>query len=157
VKLSNPELAHMYEQDGLSLGEIAKSFGVSRQAVHYRLKQTGVQMRPPGERVKIDRQTLVQLYAKERLAIREIANVVQLSDSRVYQLLRVYGIPLRKFSSYPIKYPVLKTLKIGEYVDLPRPGWNKPQTSFHSMAKGIGIRVSCRTIDERTMRVTRIE
>lgn len=158
MKLSNPELARLYEQEELSLTAIAKYFGVSKQAVHYRLKQSGVQMRPSGKpAAKIKRRELYRLYITEQRPDYAIAKELRTSTGRVNELLDAFKINRRTKRVRRMKYPQLRELKIGESIDLPRPVWKRPQTSFYSMANTIGIRVSCRTIDAETMRVTRVE
>lgn len=158
VKLSNSELARLYETDELSLTEIAKRFGVSRQAVHYRLKQAGVEMRPPGQpAAKITRQDLYRVYVEGKKPVYLIAKELRTYTVRVYELLHEFNIGRRSKRVYPFKYPQLRELKIGEYVDLPRPPGKQPHGSFYSLAKITGIRVSCKAVDEGSMRVTRVK
>lgn len=158
VKLSNPELARLYQQEELSLTEIAKRFGVSRQAVHYRLRQAGVEMRPPGQpAAKITRQDLYRLYVEEKKPVYVIVKELRTHTVRVYELLDEFNIKRRTKRVRPVKYPQLRELKIGEYVDLPRPPGKQPHGSFYSMAEIAGIRVSCKAVDEATMRVTRVK
>lgn len=146
----------MYETDELSLTEIATRFGVSRQAVHYRLKQAGVEMRPPGQpAAKITRQDLYRVYVEEKKPVYVIAKELRIYTARVYELLDDFNIKRRTKRVHPVKYPQLRELKIGEYVDLPRPPEKQPHGSFYSMAKIAGIRVSCKAVDEARMRVTR--
>lgn len=148
----------MYETDELSLTEIATRFGVSRQAVHYRLKQAGVEMRPPGQpAAKITRQDLYRLYVEEKKPVYLIAKELRIYTARVYELLDEFNIKRRTKRVRPVKYPQLRELKIGEYIDLPHPPGKQPHGSFYSMAEIAGIRVSCKTLSEETMRVTRVE
>lgn len=142
----------MYETDELSLTEIATRFGVSRQAVHYRLRQAGVEMRPPGQpAAKITRQDLYRVYVEEKKPVYVIAKELRIYTARVYELLDEFNIKRRTKRVRPVKYPQLRELKIGEYIDLPRPPGKQPHGSFYSMAKIAGIRVSCKAVVEGTM------
>ena len=62
----------------------------------------------------------------------------------------------RRRAGATAKYPEVRKLKVGESVDLPKGEWKKPNTQFYGMAQVAGIRVSTRSIDADTMRVTRI-
>lgn len=148
----------MYQEDELSLTAIAKHFGVSKQAVHYRLKQSGVELRPSGKpAAKIKRRELYRLYITEQRPDYAIAKELHTSTGRVNELLDEFKINRRSKRVYPMKYPQFRELLIGEFLDLPRPAGKQPHRSLYSMAKTAGIRVSCKTIDEATMRVTRVE
>ncbi len=147
----------MYQAEELSLSAIAKRFGVSRQAVHYRLKQAAVEMRPPGQpAAKITRQDLYRLYVAEKKPVYVIVKELRIHTVRVYELLHEFNFKRRSKRVRPVKYPQLRELEIGEYVDLPRPPGKQPHGSFYSMAKIAGIRLSCKAVDEGMMRVTRI-
>ncbi len=153
------EQQRLYENEHLTLKEIAARFNVSKQAVHYRLKAVGVEFRSTGRtRALIDRETLELLYVKKWLNAREIADHLGCKIGIVYRDLEHHGIDRRVSGNSSLKYPQLRELNIGESIEVPRPQtkW-KYQSYFYPMAKTIGIRVSVRTIDEETVRLTRVE
>lgn len=63
---------------------------------------------------------------------------------------------MRTQGEMAIKYPQIRELKPGESIDLPRPQTRNYYVLFYSMAKLAGIRVSLQTIDDKTVRVTRV-
>lgn len=151
------ELVRLYSDESLSCRQIAARLGVSGQAVHYQIKKAGIELRSVGGVAKnLDVEKLRRLYLTEKRPLRHIAAELGITTNTIYDHLERHGIPRRSERAHPVKYPELRRLKVGEYIDLPRPNWKRPQTSFYTMAEIIGIRVSCRTIDEKTMRVKRI-
>ncbi|MBX3266435.1 MAG: hypothetical protein KF831_06980 [Acidobacteria bacterium] len=158
TSISTEELVRLYLDKGLSCREIAAHLGVSGQAVHYQLKKAGIELRSVGGVAKkLDVNKLRRLYLTEKRPLRQIAAELGITTNTIYDHLERHGIPRRSDRAHPVKYPELRKLKVGEHIDLPRPDWKRPQTSFYTMAEIIGFRVSCRTINEKTMRVKRIK
>lgn len=156
--ISIEQLLQLYLDEGLSCREIAARLGVSGQAVHYQLKKAGIKLRPiGGVAKKLDVNKLRRLYLTEKRPLRHIAAELGITTNTIYDHLERHGIPRRSEGAHPVKYPELRKLEVGEHIDLPRPDWKRPQTSFYTMAEIIGIRVSCRSINEVTMRVTRVQ
>lgn len=154
------ELRRLYFHEQLTLAEIGRRYGITRQAVHDRFKRAGVDLparQPPRKAVVIEAETLQELYEKQGLSAREISERLGHPVSTVYSSLRHHSITIRGPGQRP-KYPVLRNLAVGESVILPRrAGTRKFHLSFYEMAKPLGIRVSVTTVDEVTARITRIE
>lgn len=150
------EMRRLYEVEGMAIRKLAVRFDASRQAVHYRLVQMGVVLRPAPPR--LDRNTLQKLYIDQRLSANKIAQLLKCPLSTVYTCLEKHGIERRRPPGSKRKHPELGELKVGESLIVPRPNKRqKYQTYFYSMAKLVGIRVSVKTMDERSVRLTRVE
>jgi len=152
------EIRKPYET-GSTLKEIAVRFNVSKQAVHYRLKAVGVEFRHTGQTAPfIDRGTLERLYIDKGLSAQQIADHVGCLIGKVYTSLKRHGIDRRERGLVSRKYPQLRELNVGESIEVPRPQtkW-KYQSYFYPMARSLGIRVSVRTINEQTVKLTRVE
>lgn len=67
------ELVHLYTAERLTLKAIGEKFGISKQAVHSRLRRAGIEMRPPIRTTsKIDRKELYCLYVNQKMSVAEI-------------------------------------------------------------------------------------
>ena len=158
IPFTDFQIEHLYHGEGMSLRQIAKRFGVSHQAVHERFNKAGIPLRPPGgefEPIPVDEETLRRLYEAEKLSIREVAERLSITQAKVRRRLKKYDIERRPKGTHPRKYK-LGGLPFGESVTFPRPARLQYHHYFHRMAKLAGIRVTVRTIDEKTVRVTRI-
>ena len=151
------ELRRLYLDEGWSLQKIGDHFGISRQAVHERLKRDGVEFRRYTRRTPpIDRETLKRLYIAERLAVRHIAEQLGQSPDKIYESLHQYQIPVRR--GCPRKYPALEDLKVGESIVVPKPEIaGSPHISFYMMARKLGIKLSVKTVADNTLRITRTQ
>lgn len=86
------EIKTLYES-GLSLQAVAARFGVSRQAVHDRLRRAGIKRRPRRQPpIQLDREQLYQLRIVDCLPVNQIAAKLGISISVVGSELRRYGI-----------------------------------------------------------------
>jgi hypothetical protein len=80
-----------------------------------------------------------------------------ISHGAIRKFLIACGIEIRSTDSFRT-FPELGKLKVGESLLLPRPERKGSQhLTYYKMAKTYNIRVSVRTFDERTFRVTRIK
>lgn len=114
LRAVNDELVRLYEVDGLSMLQLARRFGVSRQGIHHRLKRQGIRIRPQGRpRPKIDELTLRSLYLDQKLSGREIAIRFNVTQRAVYYWLKAFNIKSRG-PGYYRKYPELANLQVGE-------------------------------------------
>ena len=152
------ELIRLYNVRKMTLETIGEQFGISRQAVHNRLKRAGVQLRPRSKRVsKIDGPLLYELYVGQKLSLAEIGKRVGLKSVTIRSLLVKHGLTTGPGWECQIKYPQIRKFAIGEYLELPRPMTRyKFYGNYYSMAKVAGIRVSIRSIGNETVRVTRV-
>lgn len=152
------ETRRLYEVEGHSLTEISGRLGITRQAVHKRLINAGVEMRPAHPKLKtLPRQPLERLYVQERKTSAVIAAELGVSLSLVHTSLRRHGITVRKSGRIqPDWTPKFESLKIGESLTLPRPVCRgKWQSYFYGAAWKRGIKVSVRAIDDNNVLVTR--
>ena len=151
------ELKDLYLIDKLTLKQIGEKFGVSKQAIYHRLWHGGVTIRRRGlPRIQINRDALVSLYVERKMSVAEVATELGCSGESVFRLLVKYGIA-RLGHDRRFKYPELKELKIGESLEYPRPDiGRKIYSDFYVRAKKAGIKVSIKTIDDKTVKVTRI-
>src|SRR5688500_5996464 len=78
-RISLGEMIRLYEEEGLSLTEVGRMGGVSRQAVHYRLVKAGVRLRPQlvegPKPPRFEREEMVDLYVNQRLSLNWIAEL----------------------------------------------------------------------------------
>jgi DNA-binding transcriptional regulator LsrR (DeoR family) len=86
------EIKTLYES-GLTLQAIGVRFGVSRQAVHDRLRRAGIERRPRRQPpLQLNREVLHQFRVVERLTLAEISAKLGVSISVVGSELRRHGI-----------------------------------------------------------------
>jgi transposase len=90
---NNYELRRLYEVEGLSMSQIGKRFGVSRQRVHQRLHEAGVQGRPNTSRpMFLDRDILYQLFVIRELTREEVGKHIGVSPAIVARELRRHNL-----------------------------------------------------------------
>lgn len=162
-RLPDKRIIDIYEKSGLPLREIGKLAGRTGEWVRQLVNRAGVPKRKgpprPSRRREIAKAELQRMYVREHLPMREIADRLGVGYETVRQELRRHGIERR--SHHPsVKHPELRDLKVGESVKIPygnrRPGSKAYLVRIYSMAKWAGIRVSVRSLDEKTVLVTRI-
>jgi predicted DNA-binding protein YlxM (UPF0122 family) len=150
------QILELYENQRWTLQQIAEHLGVTRQAIHDRLKRAGIETRPYSPRpLQIAKDELEILYVQKRLSIAEIARRLNSTPGQITYAMRRYKIQGRRPNEWLVKHPELGKLAVGESVDLPKTDRQKPHVNFYTMAKRYGFRVSAKSIDERTMRITR--
>ena len=153
-QIPRPEILKLYQIKGMSAKEIARHFGVTRQAVDYHIKKAGIAIIDRRLAAQLpDAKLIEKLYVVDGLFIREIAERLNETSDRIRRAMRENGIPSRRRGGQP-KYPQLRHLAIGESIRLPKET-KHPHIGFYLKAKKAGIRVSVRTVDERTVKVTR--
>lgn len=159
-KFSAEEIVRLYTIEKLSLRQIAKIAGISYQAVHGVLDRAYVEFRPRGAQLTgkpFDKKTLKKLYLRDKLSVVKIAALFNVCSETIRKELERHKIGILAPSTRNVKYPQLRELKIGESIELPRPPGPYPWLPFHKMASQAKIRVSTKTIDQHTTRITRIE
>ena len=97
IEISETELRRLYEQEGLSQREVAKTLGCSRTTIADRMREYGIQPRPPHvlPRFDITKHDLGRLYQDEKLSQEHIAAIYGCSQALVWLKMREYGIPSR--------------------------------------------------------------
>ncbi len=157
---SNPvetsTLLQLYDS-GLSLQAVADHVGLTRQAVHLRLKESGYKPRPKGPRIRIDRKTLIDLYVEKGLTLGDVANHFNCNRTTVANHLEKNGIDRRRrgpFSIYRIYFDKLE--RAGDSVLIPWAQKPNPHPILHKAASSLGFKVSIKKADDGQMRVTRV-
>ena len=167
------EMRRLYLDEGLTLKEIGVRFGITRQAVQLRFVKAGISRRSHysqnfrnaneqrSDRIHrlLDdrRKEIVKMYDDEKVPLSQIADRMGISHGAIRKFLIACGIEIRSTDSFRT-FPELGKLKVGESLLLPRPvRKGSPHLTYYKMAKTYNIRVSVRTFDERTFRVTRIK
>lgn len=155
------KMIRLYLDNGWNLRKIGRVFGISHQAVSQRLAKAGVKMRATGNKKKpiepIDRKVLEKLYIKEKLTILKISKRLVKPPAFISRELDRYGIKKRHGGEYHRRYDNLGTLEVGEKMLVSRTRGKRPHTVLYTSAKRFGIRVSVKTIDKKTLQVTRIK
>lgn len=166
-------MRRLYEVDAMSLKEIGKLFGITRQAVHQRFVAAGIPRRHHYSKRFIEfterrrerafqlltahRDDILRMYVDEKLACAKIGKMLDISEPRIREHLVECGVEIRS-SGAVHKFPELGKLKVGESVLLPKPTRKGSlYFSFYRMAKSFKIQISLKSIDERTFRATRIK
>ena len=80
-----------------------------------------------------------------------------LSYNGIRGYLLKYKIPTHPPGTFYIKCPQIREMKIGESLEFPKPAKRQFYGDFYSMAKTGGIRVSVQSIDDKTVKVTRVK
>jgi hypothetical protein len=100
-------LERLYNQERLSLSQIAQRFDVTPQAVWARMRKYGIPRRPAKTEPKynFDRAMLEELYWKKRLSSEQMARLLGLKHSKtVRKILARHGIRRRTLSEAMTKY-----------------------------------------------------
>ncbi len=152
------EMQRLYEVEKRTLREIADLFGVTWQAIHDRLVRAGVLLRQknPIKRL-LDRETLIKLYIVENLTISETAQRLKTHYKKVSDEIKRHEIIKRPRGYSGRKYTELNLLSVGGNVIIQRPQVKNPYLSLYGKAQKIGIRISVKSIDDKTMQINRIK
>lgn len=161
-KADPDEVVRLWVDEGLNVVEIAEKVGVTHQRVSSILRERNVNGGPKRYRNNpktVDAELLRKLYVDQGMSASLIAQSLGVGYYTVTGWLDKYGIPVRKPGEANIIFPQLRELKIGESMDVPRIQTTnkKTWTRYYHMAKSAGIRVSLKTIDERTLRLKRVK
>ena len=167
------EMRRLYEDEMMSLREIGRVFGVTRQAVHSRFVTAGIPRRShyskrfieftEQRRERINQllttqsDEIVKMYEDEKLTLAKIGKRLDISATRIRDHLVECGVEIRS-SRNRMKFPELGKLKVGRSILLPKPARKKSlYFGFYRIAKSFKIQISLESIDERTFRATRIK
>jgi hypothetical protein len=153
--VSNEEVWTLYFDDKWSITQIASHFSVSLRVIQYRLSKSGRPLRPRNT-FGVDREILKELHVEKEISALEIARQLRVSYDGVLASLRKFDLIRPKAGRF--KDRAFDHLKIGDSVTVPRPTskgtW---YSNFYKKARKRGIRVSVRTIDEKSVSVIRID
>ena len=151
------ELKRLFVEERLNTREIAKRLGLSRQRISARFAQAGLSV---GKLKKMRKHPLAdavrELMTVERLSKHAAAKRLAVSNTTVTVVAKQLRIKRNMISSR--KFPALNSIKIGEHIDVPA-GKTIDQNyrQFYKIGARLGIKLSVSRLDDRTMRVTRIE
>jgi predicted DNA-binding protein YlxM (UPF0122 family) len=97
--MTNRKITELYKS-GMSLAEIGRRAGVSRQAVQQKLKRLGVERRDVKDKMQtvrkvLDEQLLRDLYLNQKLSYKKIEKWFGVEHKAIIRNLKEYGIPIR--------------------------------------------------------------
>jgi predicted DNA-binding protein YlxM (UPF0122 family) len=151
------QMQRLYEEEQLSLREIAAFFGVSWQAIHDRLVRAGVPLRQKSPiKRHLEQDALVKLYTNENLTIGQTAKRLKTNFTKVSEELDRHGIKKRSSGYYRRKYSEIYLLGIGENAVMKRPSVKQSHGAIYAIAWRIGIRISIKSVDKETFQIKRI-
>jgi transposase len=157
ITASTSELRRLYEIEGLTLQQIADRFGVSRQAVHERLKRNGFNPRSRGTPKQLDRELVIDLYVKQSLPVLKIAKMLKVTDRTVSRALIRYGVAIRPKGRQPLdEYQPFRTLALNESIVAPLPKKKQPYVSLYAVCAHAGIRIKVKKQGGGLWKVTRV-
>ncbi len=137
------EMAAFY-QNGMTLEEVGKKFGLTRQGVRHRFKQAGIARRSKPKYINIDEDQLEKFYLEDKLPIDKIASFFNVSKTVIHHGLEFYKIPKRgRINNGGYRVDSLRKLKIGEKKEIEIR--SRIYSGIYSTAKRIGITVSVRS------------
>ena len=157
VHLPLDELVRLYVEENKGAPEIAELFGTSSGTILNRLREAGAEIRGRGERGPIDAAEAERLH-RAGVPVTELAKRFGRGQPWISRLLKSRGITNLQAKPHRVKHPELRGLAVGEHLDVPGSQAERDLYAvFQRMAKKAGIRVSVRTLDARTIRVTRVD
>lgn len=97
VALSRERLIELYEQQGMSLKDIAQTVGVSRQIIGHLARDYGIALRAPGRRARttVDRDWLYDQYVNRRRTLPDLAEEAGMSTANMARWAKEHAIPMR--------------------------------------------------------------
>jgi len=150
------KMVRLYEEEELSLRQIATQFKLTHQAIYLRLKQAGVVFRPRGGKALIiDRKTLVRLHNDEGVPVYKIAKQLEADFRSVVRELKRHRIKRHSVRRSIRRYPELDELKVGQSVEVPKRKVKNQCGAYYSAAFVRGIRVSVRSAGHDLLIITR--
>jgi predicted DNA-binding protein YlxM (UPF0122 family) len=151
------DITELYIQKKWPIKMIAAHLCVSRQAIEYRLRQTGIKLKKRRlVDLRLTDDNLRELYCDKEMTMIEIGKQFNVSSYYVSNRLRQLSIPRRR-SGRLRKHASVRSLEIGEHFMIEVPVDREPPSSIYSEAKKIGIRIVIRRLDDQTMMVKRTQ
>lgn len=160
------KMIKLYLEEGLSLADVGKRMGISRQAVHQRLHRAGLTLRRnaphAGEklravRAEIDLSELLRQYVEEKKSLMELARVFGVNSQMLGNILRGEGVEIRPNISYAShKYPQIYALNPGESVIMEFPPIVSVYASVGTIARRMKARLSAHRLGKLTYKISRL-
>jgi DNA invertase Pin-like site-specific DNA recombinase len=151
------QMVELY-RNGMSLEEVGRKFGITRQAVRERFIKAGVERRGKVKynHREINKNQLEALYSGDRISVAEIARLFSVDRATIGRALKFHEIPKRR----PLKtggyiVDLLRNLEINENCIIERRVEGK-DAHLHATAIGNGIKISLRALGNRRFKVTRV-
>jgi predicted DNA-binding protein YlxM (UPF0122 family) len=157
--LSLETIVELYQKQGVTIPEIAKRFGVTKQAVYERLRKAGIRLdsRKRSHYRALDKKKLKELY-EQSIPVEEIARHFRAIPNIIRRELKYHRIPQRKeIRGRPNKCPAVKDLKVGESIVVQVPKGRTPHFGYlYKPAKKAGMRITIRRLNATTYKLTRL-
>lgn len=153
------QMVELY-RDGVSLENIGKKFGMTRQGVRERFIKAGIPRRGKfkykDKEKDIDKARLEKLYLEDKMSLTKIAGVFSVNAAAVNRALKFHQIPKRRpINKGGYLADFLRSLEINEkgIID-----WRRKEkyAHLHTSAKQVGIKIFIRGLGSRRFEVTRI-
>lgn len=141
-KIESEQLEDMYLAKGYSIARIASILNCSVTKIHYWLLEYGIKRRKEFKKnLKINKGILVELYAKQKLSLSEIAKKFDCNNTNILYWMKKFNIKRRPANQNYIHIPnrILKDLY-----------WDKGLTTSE-IAKRFGIK-NRRTIHKKLVK-----
>jgi transposase-like protein len=157
TKAIQAKAVQLYKK-GWTVKQIAAHLNKYPEAIYKALKQVGIELRYLKlVRREFNGEELQRLYVDDALPVKQICEKLGVTRKKFESELIRHGIPIRVGKSQRrLRYPKLEKLQIGEHVLLPRGKKLNYHMAFYDDARRIGIQVSVETIDQSSVRVTRV-
>jgi predicted DNA-binding protein YlxM (UPF0122 family) len=142
---------------GMTMQQIGKLCGMSRQAVQQRLAKVGVASSDrPLKHTLIDKERLEFLYTKKKFSLDKIADAFSVKREVIRNALKFHQIPKRDWiKSGGSRLDVLKKLNVGDKCEATF-NRKRPHALIYTPAKKLGIKISMRLLDGNKFEITRI-
>jgi predicted DNA-binding protein YlxM (UPF0122 family) len=153
------EMRRFYFEKNWTLRQIADYYKVTIPAIYYRFTRNGIKLQRNARKPQktVEREILFELYEKMRLPVTEIAVRLKISYPTIIKELKRHGIKYRPQCEKKYKFPAIRKLEIGEKLIVPRPPVKQPHKIFYYHANVSGIKISVKSIGDKTLQITRIE
>ncbi len=150
------QMVELY-QKGMSLEDVGKQFGLTKQGVRYRFMKAGISRREKFKNIDIDKGRLAKLYLEDKMSVSKIAGVFSVSETAIRHRLQHYQIPKRdRIKNGGCRVDFLRSLKINEQRIFEYQG-NDEYAHLHTQAKLIGIKITTKKLTAGRFAVTRID
>ena len=149
-------IKRLYCDENLTLNEVAQKFGVTHQAVQFRLRKAGIPRRPRRPEWKpIEKKVLKKLYLDDVLTLKQIGELFGMDGNTVRRSILHHKIPTRGHGP-PKNRSIFFNFRLGDVMELPRPEGKAFYVNYYIAAKRMGISISIRTTPT-TVKIRRIK
>jgi hypothetical protein len=152
-------MKRLYLEQGWTLAEVGRQFGMASWRVQRRFARAGVPVRRRGETLDPKFEAvvpdLIRLYVDERVSVPQLARKFGFPKHKIRARFAKIGVKPWGEKTV-LKYPILATLKIGESFQVPKPTCKGVWHSlFYAKASKFKIRISIRVVDDDVVTITR--